>query len=101
MKLADLILAEVERLPRHRLGDRLLKGPITWTWLEQAMAQPGRAVHVALYLWHHAGMLASPIVPLNLSRLGIERTSASRGLAALERAGLVRVVRGRGRKAVV
>jgi hypothetical protein len=43
-------------------------------------------------------------IPLSLSRLrelGVNRFAAARGLAALEKAGLVAVLRHRGRKPVV
>ncbi|HTB77318.1 MAG TPA: hypothetical protein VK762_28935 [Polyangiaceae bacterium] len=105
MNAADLVLRQGDhragRLPRHSAGERFLRGPIPWTWLLRAMSLPGRALHVGLHVWQLAGMRGSAVVALSLSRLGVERTSASRGLAALERAGLVQVARGRGRKPIV
>lgn len=79
-----------------------LRGPIPWWWLKAAMALPGRALAVGLACWLQAGLRGSRAdLPVNLSRAGIPRTSAARGLAALERAGLVRVHRHRGRKPLI
>ena len=88
-------------LPRPRRGERFLKGPIPMSWLGIAARQPGKALHVAIMLWHLAGIQRGGRVSLSLSRmdvLGIKRTSASRGLKALETAGLVSVVRHPGRR---
>jgi hypothetical protein len=91
-------------VPRHRRGERFLKGPVPWLWLEIAARQPGQALHVAIFLWHRVGMERSPCVPFNLSRLaalGVSRHAASRGLKALQVARLVAVERRRGRPAMV
>jgi hypothetical protein len=95
------------RLQRGHLrkGQSFLKGPIPWVWLSRAAQCPGRALHVALMFWFQAGLLKKTAdVPLSLSRLrnlGTSRFAAARGLAALEKAGLVAVIRHRGRKPVV
>ena len=72
---------------------RYLKGPIPWKWMSWAMVQPGKALHVAIHLWAWSGIKRSKTVSLNLTQLGISKSSASRGLAALEYAGLVSVQR--------
>jgi len=41
--------------PRHRQGEKFLKGPIPWPKLERAFLLPGKALHVALLLWREAG----------------------------------------------
>ncbi len=91
--------------PRHVPGEHFLKGPIPLTWLRVAAHQPGKAVSVALELWLWAGIKKSRTVRISLSNLRVapklSRSSASRGLAALERAGLVTVVRRSGRKPTV
>ncbi len=46
-------------------------------------------------------MVSNGVVTVNLSRLSVDRSSASRGLAALEAAGLVAVKRRPGRKPLV
>lgn len=89
-------------LPRHRVGERFLRGPIPWGWLLRAMRASGSALRVAMMVWYRAGFSNWPSVVVNLSRVpGASRGTASRGLRALERAGLVRVVRRSGRKPLV
>lgn len=110
MRIQDLVLGRVElaRLQarerqRHARPHRFLKGPVPWPWLARAAALPGRALAVSVVLWHYAGMARTRTVALNLSRLplAIERSTASRGLSALERVGLVRVQRLPGHKLLV
>lgn len=88
-------------LRRFAKGELFLRGPIPWAWLQRAMVLPGRALHVALSLWLQAGILNGALVTVNLSRLSVDRSAASRGLAALEAAGLVSVRRRPGRKPLV
>jgi hypothetical protein len=81
-----------KRPPRHRQGERFLRGPVPWPWLLAAGACTGKALHVALALWHEAGMARSRTVPFRPARareFGMSRDTARRGLRALERAGLV------------
>jgi len=95
----------VGRPPRHRPGERFLRGPIPWDWLTKAARQPGRALHVALELWRWAGIKRTREISLSLSgaarELGTSRSALSRGLRALEGAGLVSVERKAGRKPTV
>ena len=101
MRTIDHELLSLADIPRHRQGELFLKGPIPWSWLALAMSLSGKAVHVGLALWLRAGIGCNGMVSVNLSRLPFDRSSASRGLAALEGAGLVRVTRRPGRKPVV
>lgn len=82
-----------------------VKGPIPLNWLSAAAMQPGKAFHVALGLWFWVGVRKSCQVALSMSwlkaTLGVDRCSAYRGLAALERCGLASVIRHRGRKSLV
>ena len=92
------------QLPRPRPGELFLKGPIPWSWVTIAGQQRGRALHVAVALWHaatlnRAGEVAFP--SSFLKGMGVDRFAANRGLAALEKAGLVAVARAPGSKAVV
>lgn len=90
--------------PKPRQGERFLKGPIPWPWLERAGALPGKALHVAIRLWHEMGLTGTSEVSISMTgmaKMGISRFAASRGLLALEGAGLVSVVRHAGRKPVV
>ena len=93
------------KVPRHKAGQKFLKGPIPLNWLSTAARQPGKACHVALGLWFWVGVKKSCEVALSMSWLkaifGVSRYSGYRGLAALEKVGLVSVVRHRGRKPVV
>ena len=102
---ATLSERSVEKLPRHKPGQKFLKGPIPLNWMSSAAAQPGKALHVALALWFWAGMKRSRQVILSMSwlraTLGVDRHSGYRGLASLEVIGLVSVVRHRGRKPIV
>lgn len=87
-------------LPRHKPGEKFLKGPIPWGWLTVAGNLPGKAIHVSTAIWFIAGMKNNPTVVLSfkiLNDLGVKRNAAYRGLAALEKSGLVSVVRRRGR----
>jgi hypothetical protein len=90
------------RPPRPAAGERYLGGPIPWTWLSAAARLPGQALAVGLAVWLRGGIAKSAEVRLSLSGLdsemGVKRDAARRGLAALERAGLVHVTRGLGRK---
>jgi hypothetical protein len=92
-------------VPRHRVGEKFLKGPIPLNWLSAAGMQPGKTLHVAVGLCFWAGVKRSRQVPLSMSWLrttfGVDRYSGYRGLAALERVGLVSVIRHRGRKSMV
>lgn len=93
--------AQPGSLRRFRKGELFLRGPIPWAWLESAMALPGRALHVGIHVWLMAGITRSSMVSVNLSRMPVDRSAASRGLAALEAVGLVNVRRRPGRKPVV
>ena len=87
--------------PKPRQGDRFLKGPIPWLWLSTAARLPGRALHVAVGLYHRSWLTRSRTVHLPtelMDELGIQRHSLYRALAALEEAGLVSTVRRRGVK---
>lgn len=87
--------------PAHRfkVEGKFLRGPISMDWLDAARALPGRAIHVGIEIWHWRYVKKSMSVKINLSRMGrfgVTRPTASRGLQALESAGLVRVERGPG-----
>lgn len=79
-----------------------LRGPVPWSWLVAAMAVPGRALAVGLAVWFQAGLRKRRSdLPINLSRIGVDRSTASRGLDALAKAGLVRIGRRPGRRPTV
>jgi hypothetical protein len=87
---------------RTRHVGLFLKGPVLLAWLDAAAALRGGALAVGIELWFQAGLCGrQDNLPVNLSRLSIERTSAGRGLRALEGAGLVTVIREPGRRPTV
>jgi DNA-binding transcriptional ArsR family regulator len=94
----DALESATERL---RAADgRFLKGPVPWTWIANAAALPGRTLLVGLCIWRLAGAKKSNTVFLGNSDLkpfGIGRTTKSRALRALERAGLIKIARHPGR----
>ena len=96
---------EPGRLPRHRPGEWFLKGPIPGVWLGRAAALPGKALHVALAVWHEASLTKQRRVKLTrktLFRFGAgQRHTAYDGLKRLQQAGLIDVERGNGRRPCV
>jgi hypothetical protein len=79
---------------------RFLMGPVPWPWIIVAADLPGNALLIGLCLWRLAGAMKCKTVWLgnaDLTPLGIDRSSKSRALRALEGAGLIEVVRERGR----
>jgi hypothetical protein len=75
---------------------RYLKGPVPWAWVIAASALPGKALLVGLCIWRLRGATKRETVVLgnaDLEPLRIDRAAKSRALAALERAGLVRIKR--------
>jgi hypothetical protein len=100
----DLSAPPSSRPPRHRAGEKFLKGPIPWGWVQAAAALPGKALAVGVAVWFEAGCRNARSVPITLARLtrlGMSRDAASRAVRRLESAGLVAVDRPRGRGLVV
>jgi hypothetical protein len=92
--LAALARQPSRKPPRHRQGEKFLKGPIPWAWLERVFPLSGKALHVALLLWKEAGCRRNRTITLCLSGVlpeGLNRQSARRGLRQLAGAGLVTV----------
>ena len=100
---ADSLLKS-NRPPRHRRDEWFLKGPIPGEWLGRAANLPGRALHVALAVWHLAAMTKGKKVIITTriaNRFGVCRHSLHRWLSRLESVRLVTVERKRGRSPVV
>jgi hypothetical protein len=90
--------------PRHKRREWFLKGPIPGNWLGRASALPGKSLHVALAVWHEAGLKKCREVKLTrtvLAKFDVLPDSGRRGLKWLEGAGLVVVRRHSGRCPVV
>jgi hypothetical protein len=84
-----------KRPPRHKPGEKFLKGPIPLVWLAKAARLQGKVLHVAIALWFMAGIKRARTVPLpslTLRILGVRRQTSYRALTALEEAGLVATV---------
>ena len=87
---------------RRKATELFLKGPISMAWLRAAARLPGKALCVGVELWFQSGLKKSREAAINLSRFeGVSRSAASRGLEALEEAGLVTATRHPGRKPIV
>jgi hypothetical protein len=90
--------------PDTGAGHRPLFGPIPWSWWAPASRLPGRSLQVATVCWLLAGWEKSAEIELvwdDWTEVGLSRSSASRGLDSLERAGLVGVLRRTGRAPIV
>lgn len=93
-----------EKPPRHRPGEKFLKGPVPWKWLSRAAIQPGRALHVAITIWFMAGIKNNRRMRLPsgiLRDFSVSRYSEYRALNNLESAGLISVNRKRGRNPII
>src|ERR1700730_5610373 len=96
-------LEEVEAPTVGKL-DRFLKGPVPWNWLVRASKLPGTALILGLCLWRLKGATRSNSVWLSNAELrpfGIDRAAKSRGLTALESAGLIAVDRNDGKRPII
>ena len=92
--------AESNPLPKHKQGERFVRGPIPCDWLQRALACGGKSGNLALALWWLAGMQRCN--PIRLTRqvardFNISPRCVRRLLSKFERAGLVQVARKRGR----
>jgi DNA-binding transcriptional ArsR family regulator len=97
---AEVAALEQVKIKPARNANRFLKGPIPWDWIIRAYGLPGQALLLGLCLWRLKGATRRDTVPLSnteLAPFGIDRAAKSRGLAALEKAGLINVDRQRGR----
>ncbi len=106
-RLTTTVPTVVQQAPKVRVRRQqqpFLRGPIPMPWLRAAAQLRGQALYVGIEIWFQVGLRGQDDVQLNLSRIqqyGISRSAASRGLAALETAGLVCVDRHQGRKSTV
>ena len=94
------IETDVLRASRVRREGRFLKGPIPLLDIGAAARLPGKALTVFLAIHHQTALTGKPAVTLPKSLLldlGISKDAKARAVAALEGAGLIEVVRARGR----
>ena len=96
--------ATKRQLPRHKAGEKFLKGPIPMDWLSAAARLPGKSLHVAIAIWFTASLNKSATVPLsNLAGLpfGLDRNAKYRALKWLEEKNLISIERKLGRSPLV
>jgi hypothetical protein len=100
-KAQDVLRQRLQvRRPRHRPSGRFVKGPIPLDWLLSAGQLPHHALHIGMLLWFEAGCRRKRTVAFCLARgqgMRLSGDTTRRALRALERAGLVSVVRQPGR----
>jgi DNA-binding MarR family transcriptional regulator len=92
------------RVPRHHANGHFLKGPIPLTLINRATRLPGKAWHVYAAIWYLVGINRHSTVNLTntaLKQFNVSRDSKYRALKALEKEGLVTVVRTNGKNSVV
>jgi hypothetical protein len=95
--LSDILAAARKpdgKVPRHKGGERFIKGPIPWDWIAKAANISGGALKVSLAIWQLAGMRKSRKVKLSnhiLEELGVSRNTKYRALSDLKNAGLISV----------
>ena len=80
--------------PRHKTGEKFLKGPIPLNWLSRAAQLQGKSLQVGLSLWFLAGLTNSRTMKLSQSTLcdfGVNRQCKYRALKWLEDAQLISV----------
>ena len=81
-------------------GNRFLKGPIPLHWLEQAARLPGKALAIGLVIWFLSGLKGRmdkiAVSDKQAIGVGVSRKARYRAIQALEKAGLITVVRRRG-----
>jgi DNA-binding transcriptional ArsR family regulator len=90
------------RQSKSRRLERFLKGPIPIREIAAAARLPGKALALLLAIHHQSDLTGKVTVTLPaslLTNLGISKDTKGRGLKLLERAGLVSVIRSKGRAA--
>jgi hypothetical protein len=90
--------------PRHKRGEKFLKGPIPWVWLVEAAKLSGKALNLAIVIWFLAGIKRRRKIVLSsavVRTLCVNRYAKNRALKKLETAGLISVERHKGRNPTV
>lgn len=85
-------------------AQRFVKGPLPLAWFHRAAALPGKALNVGLALWYVKGLCRKSTFPFRRSApdtFGVSKDATYDALSNLEAAGLISVVRHRGRAPVV
>jgi DNA-binding MarR family transcriptional regulator len=93
---------DLVRRSKTRHSERFLKGPILLRDIAEAARLPGKALALFLAIRHQTDLTGKPSITLPaklLTDLGVSRGAKARGLRSLEKAGLITVVRSKGRTA--
>ena len=96
-----------DKAPRHKSGERFLRGPVPMNWLYAASVASGHGsgFKVAIAIWYLSGLnKQARTIKLSgqvLGQMGVERHAGYRGLEALGKAGLVSVERRAGQSPIV
>ena len=100
----QLSLVSLQRLSEQaqRQGNLFLKGPIPLVWLQKAASLPGKALEVALAIQVMRGLSGRntdiAVTDKLVQRIAVmDRNTRYRAVCALEKGGLIRVVRQRGK----
>lgn len=97
-------IASTSLIPRHRKGERFIRGPIPMEWVKAASNCGQRAEAVTMLLWHTVGWQkknAISLTPRILRELNVHPKTAKRVLSRMADVGLVDVEFHRGRSPVV
>lgn len=98
-KIDEILATKPGKLKRQQIG-KFLKGPVPLAWLACAAALPGKALAAGVALWFERGITGRKEVVAGKGLLGqfnVGSRAGYRALSSLEAAGLVSVVRHRGR----
>ena len=104
IKRSEVLVSSEPAPPPNKKRSYFLRGPVPLHWLTLAGALPGKTLHVGIVLWFLSGMEKTDTVALRsqwLRLFGFNRSTSYRALWELEKAGLVQVVRHRGRQPLV
>jgi hypothetical protein len=95
--LSDILAASKKpkgKAPRHKKGEKFLKGPVPWDWIVKAANLSGSALKVTYAVWFLSGMKNTDTIKLSnsiLKELGVSRRSKYRALKTMEEVGLISV----------
>ena len=95
--LSDILVTAKKpgrKTPRHKRGERFLKGPVPWDWVVKAANISGAALTIGLAIWFIAGISNTRTIKLSngiLDELGVSRRTKYRSLKAMENAGLITI----------
>jgi hypothetical protein len=98
------IESETLRLINKKRVARFLRGPIPLIDLEVASSLPGKCLAILIVAHHRCALTRRARVTLPkavLAAFGVGKDSKSKGLMQLERAGLIHVVRSKGKAVIV